>query len=60
MTDQANERLARIETKLDTALALQRDHEARVRILEAWKHYVLGVAAAVGGAASAAIQWLVK
>jgi len=48
-----NERLARIETKLDTALAHLGDHEARVRFIEKawWKQ------SAIIGALIACVSW---
>lgn len=38
------DRLARIETKLDTALSNHADHEKRLRVVERWK-YALPVSA---------------
>lgn len=45
------ERLAVIETKLDSFLAAQGDHEARLRRLERWRLLSMGAAAVLGGAA---------
>jgi hypothetical protein len=39
---------ARIETKLDAALVKLQDHEDRIRKVEGWRSYVIGVAAGVG------------
>lgn len=42
--------VARIETKIDTLLEHREDHEARLRVLEAWKYRAVGFASAVGSA----------
>ena len=46
------ERLARIETKLDAALATDADHEKRLRAVEKKQWWLSGVAAVVGFLAS--------
>jgi len=53
MAPKDNERLARIETKLDTALAHLGDHESRIRSVEKawWKQ------SAIIGALIASISW---
>lgn len=45
-----NERLVRIETKLDSFIAGHSDHETRIRALERAKWTAAGFAAAGGGA----------
>ena len=44
-TGESRERLVRIETKLDAYLSQAKDQEDRIRVLEAWRSYTLGVAA---------------
>jgi hypothetical protein len=53
MAPKDNERLARIETKLDTALSHLGDHESRIRSVEKawWKQ------SAIIGALIASISW---
>jgi hypothetical protein len=46
------ERLTRIETKLDTALACNEDHEMRLRSVEHKQWWLSGVAAIAGFLAS--------
>jgi hypothetical protein len=52
------ERLARIETKLDQALASHADHENRIRRLERALWMVGGFAAAGGGSLGALLTHL--
>lgn len=47
--DNVEVKLARIETKLDIALADGGDHEVRIRRLEKALFTAMGVAAAIGG-----------
>jgi hypothetical protein len=47
MNGEESERLARIETKLDIALADSRDMELRIRVLERRDAYVLGICATI-------------
>lgn len=44
MDDTTNERLVRIETKLDMLISQEADKEARLRALEAARWWVLGAA----------------
>lgn len=53
-----NERLVRIETKLDQALAQHADHETRIRSLERAKWMAAGFAAAGGGIVGAIVSRL--
>ncbi len=50
MADEVRDRLVRIETKLDRALADQADHEQRIRKVERVVWIAAGVAAAAGAA----------
>lgn len=59
--------LGRIEGKLDslreTILRLRGDHEAvevRVRLLENWRWYVLGIAMAVATVSSVVVAYIVR
>lgn len=54
MSDTTDERLARIETKLDLILSRQLDHENRLRLLEECAHNAQGgwrILAGIGAAA---------
>lgn len=53
------DRLARIEVKLDQALASTSDHETRIRRLERAIWLAVGFASAGGGAAGAVISKLI-
>jgi len=54
------ERLTRIETKLDMFIATQRDHETRIRVLEQWKWRVTGMALAASGVVSLCVSLITK
>lgn len=56
--DPVGERLARIETKLDQALANHADHESRIRRLERALWMVGGLASAGGGSLGALLTHL--
>lgn len=45
MEQEDRDRLTRIETKLDAALAVDKDHEFRLRRVEAKQYYLAGFAA---------------
>ncbi len=47
-TTEILQRVTRIETKLDSALAVDRDHERRVRNLEKRQWFLSGVGAVIG------------
>lgn len=49
------ERLVRIETKLDAALADQTDHETRLRALERWKYAIPASLLSAAGAILVAV-----
>lgn len=50
--------VARIEGKLDGALAASTDHETRIRSLERWRWALTGAAAAAGAGSGAAVTSL--
>jgi hypothetical protein len=56
--DGTNERLVRIETKLDVLLRSDSDKEARLRALERRDGYVLGIAAMLAFLAPAILKKL--
>ena len=60
IVNSTEERLARIETKVDMILDTRVDHETRIRTLEAWKWRITGMAAGVSGLVSLITQVLGK
>lgn len=56
--DPVGERLARIETKLDQALANHTDHETRLRRVERALWTATGLATAAGGSLGAIVSQL--
>lgn len=52
------ERLIRIETKIDLFLDQLKDHETRIRVLEAWRYWMLGAAAAAGAVGDKVVSLL--
>jgi hypothetical protein len=55
LNDDGGERVARIEVRLEQAVAQQADHESRVRRLERALWTAVGFAAAFGGLIGAAV-----
>lgn len=60
MNNTVEERLARIETKIDALLGKDDDHETRIRVLEQWKARLTGIAFAVSAVVSLGVSLLGK
>ena len=58
--DTTEERLTRIETKLDMFISTQRDHESRIRVLEKWMWRVSGATVILSTIASTIISFASK